>query len=66
MSFLLTPGFKQPNWNRRIEGLDGFYMDGMWTNFPGGLPGAAIGDRWAVQRLCQDHDLPFKTGFSEK
>ncbi len=63
MSFLLTPGFKQPNWNGRIEELEGFYMGGMWTNFPGGLPGAAIGGRWAVQRLCHDYGLPFKAGF---
>ncbi len=66
MSFLVKPECKQQQWNGRIEGLDGFYMGGMWTNFPGGLPGAAIGGRWAVQRLCHDHGIPLKAGFGQE
>ncbi len=60
MSFVISPETPTAQWDGRIDGLDHFYMGGMWTNFPGGLPGAAIGGRWAVQRLCKESGVPFQ------
>jgi phytoene dehydrogenase-like protein len=37
---------------KTVPGLDGFYMASMWTNAPGGVPGAALAGRGVVQLLC--------------
>ncbi len=63
MSFVIGPDQPTGQWDGRLKGLSHFYLGGMWTNFPGGLPGAALGGRWAVQRLCADFKTPFKAGF---
>lgn len=42
-----------------VPGLDGFYMASMWTNAPGGVCGAALAAREAVQLLCHADKKPF-------
>lgn len=37
---------------KTVPGLEGFYLASMWTNAPGGLPGAAEAGRGVVQLLC--------------
>jgi phytoene dehydrogenase-like protein len=37
---------------KTVPGLEGFYLASMWTNAPGGLPGAADAGRGVVQFLC--------------
>jgi phytoene dehydrogenase-like protein len=37
---------------KTVPGLDGFYLASMWTNAPGGLPGAADAGRGVAQLLC--------------
>lgn len=37
---------------KTVPGLDRFYMASMWTNPPGGLPGAASAGRGVIQLLC--------------
>ncbi len=37
---------------KTVPGLDAFYIASMWTNPPGGLPGAADAGRAIVQILC--------------
>ena len=44
-----------------LPGLSRFLMAGMWTQPPGGLPGAAMAGRFAVQRLCIREGISFKT-----
>jgi len=39
----------------------GIYMVSMWTNPPGGLPGAAEAGRQVVQLLCHADGRSFKT-----
>lgn len=45
-----------------LEGLSNFIMAGMWTQPPGGLPGAAMAGRFAAYRLCAWEGRDFKTG----
>jgi phytoene dehydrogenase-like protein len=41
---------------KTVPGLSGFYLASMWTNPPGGIPGAASAGREVVQLLCHaDH-----------
>lgn len=44
------------------DGLSNFIMAGMWTQPPGGLPGAAMAGRFAAHRLCAWEGREFKTG----
>jgi hypothetical protein len=37
---------------KTVPGLDGLYLASMWTNPPGGLPGAAEVGKWIAQILC--------------
>jgi phytoene dehydrogenase-like protein len=59
MSFVTKPGMKT-SIEGKLPGLENFYMGGMWTQFPGGLPGAAMGGRFAVQRICRDAGIKFQ------
>lgn len=42
-----------------VPGLDNFYMAGMWTNPPGGIPGSAVAGRRVVQVLCNRDNKAF-------
>ena len=46
---------------KTVPGLDGFYLASMWTNPPGGLPGAAEVGRGIVQILCTQDRKRFVT-----
>jgi phytoene dehydrogenase-like protein len=37
---------------KTVPGLDGLYLASMWTNPPGGLPGAAEVGKWIAQIIC--------------
>ncbi len=37
---------------KTVPGLDNLYLASMWTNAPGGLPGAALARREVAQILC--------------
>jgi phytoene dehydrogenase-like protein len=54
MTYILTPEFRRKHRfvPKTVPGLDGFYAASMWTNPPGGLPGAAAVGRTVVQLLC--------------
>ncbi|MGV8125570.1 MAG: phytoene desaturase family protein [Candidatus Xenobiia bacterium LiM19] len=57
-----SPGEKVSSYQSGIlPGLDGFIMAGQWTMPPGGLPGAGMAGRFAVQRLCIREGIEFKT-----
>jgi phytoene dehydrogenase-like protein len=58
MTWNITPEFRKKYRfiPKTVPGLDNFYLASMWTNAPGGLPGAAIAGREVAQLLCaKDH-----------
>ena len=58
MTWKLSSDFrrKHPYVPKTVPGLSGFYLASMWTNPPGGVPGAAEVGRQVVQLLChEDH-----------
>lgn len=46
---------------RRIPGVAGLYLAGMWVSPPGGLPLALRSGREAVELLCHAEGVPFLT-----
>ncbi len=44
---------------KTVPGLSGFYTASMWTNPPGGIPGAASAGRMVVQILCHEDGQRF-------
>ncbi len=46
---------------KTVPGLAGFYLASMWTNPPGGIPGAAGVGRQVVQLLCHEDRQRFVT-----
>lgn len=44
-----------------IPGLKKFYMAGQWLFPGGGLPPAGQSGKWAIQYICRDEGLNFKT-----
>jgi len=46
---------------KAVPGLSGFYQASMWTNPPGGVPGAAAAGREVVQLLCHADRKRFVT-----
>jgi phytoene dehydrogenase-like protein len=58
MTWQLSPDFQRKYGyvRKTIPGLEDLYIASMWTSPPGGLPGAAMAGREAVQILCaKDH-----------
>jgi len=58
MTWNVTPEFRRTYRfiPKTVPNLEGFYLASMWTNAPGGLPGAALAGRQVVQILCaRDH-----------
>jgi phytoene desaturase len=45
--------------DKRLPGLDGFYMAGQWVEPGGGVPMALMSGRQVVQLLCHDAGRPF-------
>jgi len=54
MTWILSPEFQRKHRYvpKTVPGLDRFSMASMWTNPPGGLPGAASAGRGVIQLLC--------------
>jgi phytoene dehydrogenase-like protein len=46
---------------KTVPGLAGFYLASMWTDPPGGIPGAASAGRGVVQLLCHQDRQRFVT-----
>jgi len=44
-----------------LPGLNNLYMAGQWVAPGGGLPGAAVSARQAVQLICENEEINFKT-----
>jgi phytoene dehydrogenase-like protein len=46
---------------KTVPGLEGFYLASMWTNPPGGVPGAASAGRGVIQLICSKDHQRFTT-----
>ncbi len=51
MSFMNTPGQKIRFVPGSLPGLERFQMAGQWVLPPGGLPGAVMSGKWAIERI---------------
>jgi phytoene dehydrogenase-like protein len=62
MTWKLSSDFrrKHPYVPKTVPGLSGFYLASMWTNPPGGVPGAAEVGRQVVQLLWREDHTPFE------
>jgi phytoene dehydrogenase-like protein len=58
MSFLSTAGTTPKNHKGVIDGIDRLYLAGQWIFPDGGLPGAVLSGKFAVQRLCRRATQP--------
>ncbi len=63
MTWNLTSDFRKRHRfiPKTVPGLGNFYLASMWTNAPGGLPGAALAGREVVQLLCAKDRRRFVT-----
>ncbi len=63
MTWILSRDFQRRHayLRKAVPGIDGVFLAGMWTNPPGGLPGAAIAGREVVQLLCHRDKRRFVT-----
>ncbi|MDA8218498.1 MAG: hypothetical protein M0Z94_12865 [Dehalococcoidales bacterium] len=63
MTWILSGDFQRahPFIPKTVPGLAGFYLASMWTNPPGGIPGAASAGREVVQLLCHEDGKSFGT-----
>ena len=63
MTWILSPEFQRQHAYipKTVPGLAGFYLASMWTNPPGGIPGAAAVGRQVVQLLCHEDRRRFVT-----
>jgi len=52
---------RHPYIPKTVPGLEGFYLASMWTNAPGGLPGAADAGRGVIQLICAREKKRFVT-----
>jgi phytoene dehydrogenase-like protein len=63
MTWILSAEFQRRHayLRKTVPGLDNVFLASMWTNPPGGLPGAAIAGREVVQLLCDRDKKRFRT-----
>jgi phytoene dehydrogenase-like protein len=63
MTWNITPEFRKKYRfiPKTVPGLGNFYLASMWTNAPGGLPGAVMAGREVVQLLCSKDRKRFVT-----
>ena len=59
--FLPTSKNLMSNLKLTLPGLRKFYMAGQWLFPGGGLPPAGQSGKWAVQYICKEEKLPFRT-----
>ncbi len=63
MTWMLSSDFQRAHRYipKTVPGLSGFYLASMWTDPPGGIPGAASAGRGVVQLLCHEDRKEFVT-----
>ena len=63
MTWILSPEFQRKHRYipKTVPGLAGFYLASMWTNPPGGVPGAAGVGQTVVKLLCHEDRQRFVT-----
>jgi phytoene dehydrogenase-like protein len=59
--FMPTSKNLMDNINPVIHGLKKFYMAGQWLFPGGGLPPAGQSGKWAIQYICKEEGIDFKT-----
>lgn len=59
--FMPTSKNLMDNINPVIHGLKKFYMAGQWLFPGGGLPPAGQSGKWAIQYICKEEEIDFKT-----
>jgi phytoene desaturase len=59
--FMPTSKNMMANLNPVLPGLKNFYMAGQWLFPGGGLPPAGQSGKWAIQYICKDERIRFKT-----
>ena len=59
--FLPTSKNLMDNLHPAIPGLKKFYMAGQWLFPGGGLPPAGQSGKWAIQYICREEKISFKT-----
>jgi phytoene desaturase len=59
--FLPSSKNMMDNLNPVLPGLKKFYMAGQWLFPGGGLPPAGQSGKWAIQYICKEEKLAFKT-----
>jgi phytoene dehydrogenase-like protein len=59
--FLPSSKNMMDNINPVIPGLKKFYMAGQWLFPGGGLPPAGQSGKWAIQYICKEESMKFKT-----
>jgi phytoene dehydrogenase-like protein len=62
MTWKLSNEFQRrhPYVPKTVPGLSGFYLASMWTNPPGGMPGATEVGRQVVQLMCHEDQKRFE------
>ncbi len=63
MTWMLDPEFQRRHRYipKTVPGLAGFYLASMWTDAPGGIPGASAAGRTVVQLMCHEDGKRFET-----
>jgi phytoene dehydrogenase-like protein len=63
MTWISTPknSRKLMQIKKTVPGLDNFWMSGMWTFPPGGLPGGLVTSRHVIQIICKKEKQKFVT-----
>ena len=60
-SFMISKNsVKLPYPSAYVTGLDNVILAGQWITPPGGLPGAAITGKFAIQRICKLENMNYK------
>ena len=59
--FMPTSKNLMNNISAKIPGLKKFYMAGQWLSPGGGLPPAGQTGKWAIQYICKEERMKFKT-----
>jgi len=54
--FCITPNIEYENHSGVVPGVKNLYLAGQWVFPDGGLPMAAIGGKYAVQRICNQEN----------
>ena len=59
MAFVKKANVKNIIHKGEIKNLSNLYVAGQWVMMPGGLPGACLSGKWAIQRICKKENKKF-------